>query len=252
VGGLVSGDPIFVNGVERGRVDAIDLLSGGVVVRMGVTEKCPIPTDSRIQLQSVGIMGERNVAITRGLAPTMVAPGDTLQGELLMGLSEVLGSTGDILSDVEVTTRNLRKMVEELNADGKLRAGVNDFAATGKNLREITETNRKRLDDAIASFEHSSKQIDQLLSQHYAQLDSSLTSLGRAGGKVDVSVDNLVAVSQDLKEITAGLRAGKGSAGRLLNDETLVRRLESTTASLDTLLKDLREHPGRYVKFSLF
>jgi len=37
-----------------------------------------------------------------------------------------------------------------------------------------------------------------------------------------------------------------------LNDDTLVLRLESTTASLDSLLKDMRENPGRYVKFSLF
>jgi phospholipid/cholesterol/gamma-HCH transport system substrate-binding protein len=116
----------------------------------------------------------------------------------------------------------------------------------------MTEGNRARLDRAIARFERSASMLDSLLTGHYAQIDSSLGAIGRAGGKFEVTVDNLAVVSDDLKDITAKLRDGKGSAGRLINDDTLILRLEATTASLDTLLKDLREHPGRYVKFSLF
>lgn len=253
VGGLVTGDPIYVNGVERGRVNAIDLRGDGVVVEMAVREGVVIPLDSKLSLKSIGIMGERLVAVTLGDSAVAVAPGDTIDGEFLMGLSEVMGSAGGILDDVEVTTRHLREIAEALNADGKFRAGVDDFATTGRNLRVLTEDNRERLDRAIANFERSSKQLDELLSTHYAELDSSLAALGRAGGKVDVTVDNLAVVSQDLKEITAKLRTSEGSsAGRLINDDTLIRRLEASSAQLDSLLKDLREHPGRYVKFSLF
>jgi phospholipid/cholesterol/gamma-HCH transport system substrate-binding protein len=67
-----------------------------------------------------------------------------------------------------------------------------------------------------------------------------------------VTVDNLAEGSQDLREITAKLRSGEGSAGRLLNDDTFIRRLESTVAELDSLVSDIQKNPGRYVKFSLF
>ena len=67
-----------------------------------------------------------------------------------------------------------------------------------------------------------------------------------------MTVDNLAAVSGDLREITAKLRAGEGSAGRLLNDDTFVLRMEKTLADLDSLIQDLQKNPGRYVKFSLF
>ena len=69
---------------------------------------------------------------------------------------------------------------------------------------------------------------------------------------MEKTVEHLSAISDDLRQISANLRAGKGSTGRLLTDDTLVQRLESATASLDSLLKDMRENPGRYVKFSLF
>jgi phospholipid/cholesterol/gamma-HCH transport system substrate-binding protein len=146
----------------------------------------------------------------------------------------------------------LRDIAETLGAEGKLREGVEDFAATSKNMRGMTENNRVRLDRAIMRFDRSASMLDSLLTGRYTELDSSLAAVGRAGGKFEVTVDNLHDVSADLKEITAKLRSGEGSAGRLINDDTLIRRLEATTASLDTLLKDLRENPGRYVKFSLF
>jgi len=252
VGGLVVGDPVYINGVERGRVEAIRLEPDQVVVDMGVRTGVAIPHDSRVALKSLGIMGERVVAIRQGVSPQTIAPGDTLDGEFLMGLSEVMGSAGGVLDDVKATTSQLRDIAETLGAEGKLREGVDDFAATSRNLRGMTEGNRDRLDRAIVHFEHSSTMLDSLLTKHYAGLDSSFAALGRTGGRVEIAVDNLAVVSGDLREITAKLRAGDGSAGRLLNDDTFVLRMEKTLADLDSLIQDLQKNPGRYVKFSLF
>jgi phospholipid/cholesterol/gamma-HCH transport system substrate-binding protein len=182
----------------------------------------------------------------------VVAEGDTLEGQVLMGLGEVMGKAGDIMDEVEQALANLRDVTAVLNEDNKLRNSIDDFAATGKNLREMTEQNKNRLNTSMANFERATTQLDELMTEHYAELDSSFAALGRAGVHVETSVQHLSAISDDLKTISSNLRAGKGSAGRLLTNETLVIRLESATASLDSLLKDMRENPGRYVKFSLF
>lgn len=252
VGGLVSGDPIYVNGVERGRVEALALQPNRVIVEMAVREGVTIPVDSRVALKSLGIMGERIVSITQGVSPQSIATGDTINGEYLMGLSEVMGSAGDILDDVKATTSQLRGIATTLGADGKLREGVDDFAVTSKNLRGMTERNRGRIDSTLERFERSASLLDSLLTKHYAGLDSSFAAMGRAGGKAEEAVDNIAAVSGDLREITAKLRAGQGSAGRLLNDDKFILRLEKTVGDLDSLILDLQQHPGRYVKFSLF
>jgi phospholipid/cholesterol/gamma-HCH transport system substrate-binding protein len=252
VGGLLSGDPVFVNGVERGKVDRIDLLDTAVVVEMAVRQGVTIPVDSRVSLQAVGIMGERQVTIRRGGAGNVVAAGDTLDGELLMGLGEVMGQAGDLIGDVKVALENLRDVTEALNADGQLRDAIGDFAATGKNLRGMTETNRKRFDTSMENLESSTGKFDRLMTDHYAELDSSLSAIGRAGTQMEETVQHLSAISSDMKQISSNLRSGKGSAGRLLGDDTLVLRMEAATASLDSLLKDMRANPGRYVKFSLF
>ena len=47
-------------------------------------------------------------------------------------------------------------------------------------------------------------------------------------------------------------RRHEGTLGLLLNDRQLYLNLNKTLVSADTLLNNLREHPKRYVHFSLF
>jgi len=252
VGGLIAGDPIFINGVERGKVKKVDLQLNLVVVEMAVRQGVAVPKDSRVSLQAVGIMGERNVTIMRGSSPQAIAPGDTIDGELLMGLGEVMGRTGEIIDEVDAAIENLRDVTEALNRDGKLKEGIADFAATGKSARQMTEENRVRINRTLDNLDRSTAQLSKLLDSHYADIDTSLTAFGKAGREVQNTVAHLTEISDNLKKISTNLKDGKGSAGRLLTDQTLVLRMESATASLDTLLKDMKAHPNKYVKFSLF
>jgi phospholipid/cholesterol/gamma-HCH transport system substrate-binding protein len=252
VGGLIAGDPIFINGVERGKVKRVDLQLNLVVVEMAVRQGVAVPKDSKVSLQAVGIMGERNVTIMRGMSSQAIAPGDTVDGELLMGLGEVMGRTGEIIDEVDAAIENLRDVTEALNKDGKLKDGIADFAATGKSARQMTEENRVRINRTLDNLDHSTAQLTKLLDTHYADIDSSLTAFGQAGREVQNTVKHLTEISDNLKQISTNLKDGKGSAGRLLTDQTLVLRMESATASLDTLLKDMKAHPNKYVKFSLF
>lgn len=252
VGGLVTGDPIQVNGVERGRVDAVLLGRDEVLVEMAIREGVSIPLDSRIALKSLGIMGERFVAISQGDSSVAISPGDTVTGAYLMGLSEVMGSAGEILDEVKITTKHLREIAGSLSGEGSLNQGVADFAATSKTLRGMTERNKDRLDRAMVRFERAATLLDSLMTTRFTSIDSSLAAIGRAGGKAEIAVDNLAEVSKDMREITTKLNSGEGSAARLLNDDTFIKRLESTAANLDSLVADIQRNPGRYVKFSLF
>ena len=252
VGGLQSGDPIFVNGVEQGRVQSVSLGNREVVAELGIREGVNIPADSRVVLKSVGIMGERFVAVTHGVDTASIAPGDTISGQFLMGLSEVMGAAGSILDELAETSRNLREILESFTSEGKLQSGIDDLAEASENLRSITADNQPRLARAITNFQRVSTRMDSLLAGHYASLDSSMASFGRAGSKAETAVENLARASDDLKDITARLRAGEGSLGKLLTEDELVNKLNATISDLDSLITDIKLHPGRYVTLKLF
>ena len=90
-------------------------------------------------------------------------------------------------------------------------------------------------------------------------------------GKMNETFSNLESISDtlaasDLFNTIAGLKTsfektsvllgnlneGKGSAGQLLTDDSLYINLSNSLESLNLLLEDLKEHPGKYVHFSLF
>ena len=90
-------------------------------------------------------------------------------------------------------------------------------------------------------------------------------------GKLNTIGDNFVAISGNLKEvdysaifqkvdatlanvkmITEKLNSKDNTIGLLFNDPTLYNNLNATTENAASLLEDLKEHPKRYVHFSLF
>ena len=56
----------------------------------------------------------------------------------------------------------------------------------------------------------------------------------------------------NVEQMTQKLNSNEGTLGLLMRDATLYHNLSSTAASADSLLIDLKEHPKRYVHFSIF
>lgn len=56
----------------------------------------------------------------------------------------------------------------------------------------------------------------------------------------------------ELEKILAQINEGQGTLGMLMYNDTLYLEIEKTAEELNLLLKDIRENPKRYVKFSLF
>ena len=48
------------------------------------------------------------------------------------------------------------------------------------------------------------------------------------------------------------LKAGEGTMGKLMHDDSLYIYLSNTARDLDRLLVDFQANPGRYVQFSVF
>jgi phospholipid/cholesterol/gamma-HCH transport system substrate-binding protein len=52
--------------------------------------------------------------------------------------------------------------------------------------------------------------------------------------------------------MTARIRNGEGTAGKLVSDKELYERMNRMVEDVDALVKDFKADPRRYIKFSLF
>lgn len=55
-----------------------------------------------------------------------------------------------------------------------------------------------------------------------------------------------------MEEITSRVNNGDGALGKAINDKELYERMNKVVDSMDLLIKDIKQHPRRYLKFSLF
>lgn len=252
VGGLAKDDPIMINGVEQGRVASVSLSGRGVMVEMGIRENVFFPKDSKISLRSIGIMGERFVAIQSGMSTESVQPGDTLAGALDAGMSEVMGEAGQILDEAVAATAHLKEILRIVLEEGRIEETMKNFREVSEELHRVAGSDESSLHEAIGRFEHVTVMLDSLVGSRYASLDASLQSFGAAGGKLDTTLENLSSVSSDLKILTERISSGEGTLGKLIADDSLAVKLERTVTNLDGLIDDIKKHPGRYLSIRLF
>jgi len=133
---------------------------------------------------------------------------------------------------------------------------MNDIQNSEGTLHKLVY-DRQLYDKMVALADKSSQAADDV-----HQLNLRLTSKETSIGKFltdrefyDKGIALLDRADQSVKsfeEIAARVNRGEGTAGKLLKEKDIYEKLDRMVGDLDALLKDIKENPNRYVKFSLF
>lgn len=141
VAGLQAGDPVEVLGVTAGRVRAVELERGSVLVviglrRLGAFGGSRLPCDSRFAIRSVSYLGsDRFVMVTPGAGE----PADT--GHLFVGVNEALSLEGTLGKlDALLAQLDVTAMTAELRAatDSLLKAVRGTLPAINQTMTGVT------------------------------------------------------------------------------------------------------------------
>ena len=121
------------------------------------------------------------------------------------------------------------------------------------NVQTITDN----LTTSSAELNTLMKQINRNVPTMMAKANSVLDNTDKLTGNLAAldlqstkqQVDQTIA---NVQQLTAKLNSKDNTLGLLMNDASLYNNLNTTMRSADTLLVNLREHPKRYVHFSIF
>lgn len=246
VNGLAQSSPVFADGVRVGIVRDIYYdynQPENVIVEVEVDNQLRIPKGSTAELVPELMGGVRMNILLANNPRERYTVGDTIPGMLNNGVME---KVTQIMPAVEKMLPKLDSILTSLNtimADQSIPATLHSIEKTTANLQV------------------ASGQLRVLMSNDIPQLTGKLNTIG----------DNFVVISDNLKKvdyaatfqqidntiknvkmITEKLNSKDNTVGLLLNDPQLYDNLNETTINAASLLKDLKEHPKRYVHFSLF
>ncbi|MEY3927936.1 MAG: hypothetical protein RJA97_943 [Bacteroidota bacterium] len=270
VEGIMGSQPVTINGLAVGRIEDIYFhpdQSGRVVVAMTINSDYPITVTSLAQIKSSDLLGAKEISLEIGPGSVLVEDGDTLRSSIEESLGDAINK--EVLP-VKIKTE---KLIASLDTaiqilTGFLKGGVeNDFRSSFSNvnkslihLNEITTElstymteNRESLGRATQNFEKLSKTLadnrDEL-ERVFENVANISDSLGQAN--VGQTMLALERTSRNLDIVTGRIANGEGTLGRLSAQDSLYTQIDKTVQSLDRLLLDLRYHPERYVRLSVF
>ncbi len=249
VSGLTPSAAIFADGYKIGSVNNIEYGYGNgqkTIATIGVNNNMRIPKGATAEIES-DMLGNVTVNILMVNNPReRVEPGDTITGSKSSG---TLGKVSAMVPTIEKMLPKLDSIMGSLNvllANPALAHTLHNVEGITANLTVIT----REMHTLIAA---ANDKVPALLDHATATMDNAKKISGElANADLQGSMERLNSTLANLHEITESITNKEGTVGLLLNDKELYNRLNSAVASADSLLKDLKNHPKRYVHFSVF
>lgn len=257
VAGLTVSAPVYANGYPVGTVRSIsyDYASRDrVMVDVELDDEMRIPAGTRAELASQ-MLGGVTMSLILGPNPAdVLSPGDTVEGGVHQGAIEKLEAMMPVIETMVPKIDSILTNINRLTGDPALAATLQNAAALTADLRTTTRQLNTLMENDVPQ-----------LTAHLNKIGANVETLSGNLAQVDVkgTVDNVNATLRDAQgfvqtmnsltqNLDSKMRADDNSLGLLLSDRQLYDNLNSTVRSADSLLIDLRQHPKRYVHFSLF
>ncbi len=248
ISGLSASSPIYANGYRVGVVQNIIFdyeNNRDIVAVIGIDKQMRLPKGSMAEIAS-DLLGNIKLELVLGSDAACLTPGDTLSGGPRIG---AMNKAAGMIPQVEAMLPKLDSILASVNA-------LLADPALGNSLHHIDQltgnltTTSHELNRLTASL---NQQMPQMLKNADGML-ANANDLTRNLNDLDLAatmthVNNTL---QNVEQMTAKLNSNEGTVGLLMRDQGLYYGLNSTMMHLDSLMIDLRQHPKRYVHFSLF
>lgn len=240
--GLNTGAQVRMGGVKVGSVNDVDFVDyegkRRVLVTILVRRDLVLHKKDRFKITMIGLLGDNYVEIEPGPSVAgVIKPGSTVKGAEVVGMDAMfkmvqdgLGSINEMLD--EPTVKSFKKTVQNVEV-------------MSTDLTYILGQSREDINITLDNLRSMSYRLDGMIARNEDNFDVTMDNLSTMSG-------DLRYTATSLRGIADGLERGEGSAGKLLKDDQLYNDLVDTTAEAKSLIRDVRERPGRYIHLSIF
>lgn len=256
--GLVESAPVFIKGYKVGKVSEVAYVPDEEMFKVtcSVKKEFRIPSDSKMTIYAVDIMGGKGVKIDLGLSEIAVEDGGTLAPAFEAGLLDGLAAGLEPL---------MAKVTNTIDSLSVTVAGINAI---------LTDANTASLARTLAHLEKTMASVNAIASsvngksEEIAMFIENLESLSGKLGSVIESADTLIGSANEavatlnesdieglvlsFKNLLDSINDPDGTIGKLLVDGSVYDSVEELLTDIDVLVRKIQENPKKYLKISVF
>ena len=244
VHGLAIGQPVTINGFKIGQVTDITFdysFNGPLLVAFNISKPVDFTKDTKVRIYDMDIMGAKGLQVDLGTSKEMAAPGDTLLGDIQISLTEqvtkqfvpIKAGTEKLVSVLDSTLRSITTLTDK--ATLLIAANHNNLTSAVENIDTLSDV-----------FTSQRQEITSILKNMNAFTEDL------ANANIENTIGSINGTMTKLNSVITDVNSGNGTLGKLIKDGDLYSEMNQSLEQLELLLEDMREHPKRYVHFSLF
>ncbi|HWZ60033.1 MAG TPA: hypothetical protein VNW46_13745, partial [Gemmatimonadaceae bacterium] len=221
---------------------------GTIIIKLSINKRFKIPAGTVATLDPNGFFGD----VVVGLRPTRITAetvpvGDTLPaGKPQPQLADIIARVDSMSGTLNDVTRSVQVELVQGGALTDLRKTLESSNRLVNQLSAIAENEGRQLAQVTGKLDHAASALDS------ATIDSTLKNLRTTSANVTALTNNLANTTAHLDDVLAKVDTGGGSAGKLINDPALFNSANMLLTRLDSLTADLKLHPKKYVRLSIF
>ena len=268
INGLSENSQVVLNGLKIGKVQKLSFgKNHSIITKMSINKDLKIPIGSQAQIISADLLGTKEISIIFSKEDSFAISGDTLFGTVESNLQDQVSATilpvqqkaQELLGSMDTMVQVIGLIFNEnnrKNIDSSLYSFTNaleTMSNTAEQIDTIVSNEKLRINEIItkvqsiaSNFESNNRVIKDLLKN----IESISDSIQQA--EIKRTINNTRKALYEFAIITEKINKGEGSLSMLINDKDLYNNLAKSSASLDSLLSDLKNNPNRYVHFSVF
>jgi phospholipid/cholesterol/gamma-HCH transport system substrate-binding protein len=257
VAGLPPQGAVRIAGVKVGDVRTITLENGKARVSIGLGKEVPLYGDAMVSLGSIGILGEKFIDLDPGHSAKGPFPqGVPLPSKPGLSLDALMETLSDIGKNVKGVTQAMNESIGGEQGRQKIDEIVDNLRVLTAEFRTMAQENHGAINNTIANVEATTSELrDKLpkLAQQFevvaknlnALMDENRPEIKGIIGDVRKMAQSFQGTADNMKVLTDRINRGEGTVGKLLNDETTVKKINEAVDNVNNLLGGLNKFDFR-------
>jgi phospholipid/cholesterol/gamma-HCH transport system substrate-binding protein len=247
--GLEVGDKTMFRGMEVGRVKSVEARKDDILVIAKIDRAIHLKEGAQFYTSDRSLMGGTTLNISQGEGNRII---DLSREQLGNPPNSILSLVGKAAATFESVNTVLAKLRSD---DGLLDKSANlmdDAGSAARSVDALAGNAKAELTATLNRIGQLTDEVNKVVNSNADNVNAALSGTPQTISNINTTLDSLQVLSAKLSGTVNAVNNGKGTAGKLISDDKLYQQLSDSVANLDSLVQDIKAHPKKYVKFSIF
>ncbi len=255
-GGLLPSSAVEMAGVKVGKIRSIELQDGNALITMEIASDISLYPDARVEKKMESMLGSSVLQINPGTKQQKKIDrgGYITKVSSKTSMDKALGGAGDTAAEATALLKDIRSLLNERGGMDNLAVILDEVRRTSESSSRLIEENLRLMEKTMTNLAAISERYGVPSQPGYEDLEAIRTSTARITERLDSLLQDsdgdmeasLSAVKESLvslrrtmervETISADLEEGKGTAGKLLQEEELYDQVLAVSRDVNDLV----------------